>query len=106
MNSNSSRSQKKGASAAAVAGRKRRGYFGIEIGGTKIQVVAGNEELQIEQRRRSTVDRGLGAAGIRQQIQSALSELLMEFDAIAAGVGFGGPVDWNTGRTSCSHHIG
>src|SRR6185436_8980193 len=90
---------------AAVAGPRRRAYFGIEIGGTKLQVVVGNPDLKIEERRRSTVDRTLGATGIRQQIHSALSDLITQFDPIAAGVGFGGPVDWKTGRTSCSHHI-
>ena len=92
--------------ASAPAGPKRKGYFGIEIGGTKLQVVVGNEDLNIEARRRSTVEKERGAVGIREQIEAAISDLKQQFDPIAVGVGFGGPVNWKTGHAACSHHIG
>src|SRR6266850_1665377 len=91
--------------ASGRTGPRRNGLIGIETGGTKLQVVVGTEELKIVERRRFAIERERGAAGIRQQITSALDELLEAFQPIAAGVGFGGPVDWKTGRISCSHQI-
>lgn len=81
------------------------GYFGIEIGGTKLQIVAACEQLKIHERRRFQVDRALGADGIRAQIQRALLELKERWSPLSVGVGFGGPVDWRTGRICCSHHV-
>ncbi len=80
-------------------------YLGIEIGGTKLQLVVGDELLAIRERRRFTVDRAQGGAGIRQQIEAGLPELLKAWPVAAVGVGFGGPVDWKTGRICCSHQI-
>src|SRR5437867_3220474 len=80
-------------------------YFGIEIGGTKLQIIAADELLKIHERLRFSVERGLGAAGIRKQIEQALSALRQRWQPLAVGIGFGGPVDWKTGRTRCSHHI-
>src|SRR3989442_15932035 len=88
-----------------VSGSKRSGFFGIEIGGTKIQVIVGNSPLNILRRRRFPVYRSRGAAGIREQIESAASELLQNYEPMAGAIGFGGPVDWKTGRTCCSHTI-
>ncbi len=84
---------------------KPKRFFGIEIGGTKLQIVAGNEELKILERRRFTVDPARGAAGIREQIISGVGELLEQFQPMSAGIGFGGPVDWRTGRICCSHQV-
>ena len=80
-------------------------YTGIEIGGTKLQLVLGDESGVIQQRRRFAVECARGAAGIRRQIQEALPELLAGTRPEAIGVGFGGPVDWRTGRICRSHHI-
>jgi glucokinase len=80
-------------------------FIGIEIGGTKLQLVTGTAEGKILERRRSTVDRTLGAAGIQRQIELALSELTRDIKPAAVGVGFGGPVDWKTGKVCQSHHI-
>jgi glucokinase len=79
--------------------------LGIEIGGTKLQIVAGDESARILDRRRLTVNRERGGAGIREQIQSTLTELTSRSKPAAIGVGFGGPVDWKTGRICCSHQI-
>jgi len=79
--------------------------IGIEIGGTKLQIVVGTAEGQILARRRFVVDRASGGSGIRQQISSTLPELIMAHQPAAIGVGFGGPVDWRTGRIECSHQI-
>ena len=79
--------------------------LGVEIGGTKLQVVLGDEAGKICERRKLTVDPARGAAGIRQQIEGALSELLRGLRILRAGVGFGGPVDWMTGKICRSHHV-
>ena len=79
---------------------------GIEIGGTKIQVVVGVATGRIIARRVFGVDRGAGAAGIRRQILEGLGELRSKHRFSAIGIGFGGPIDWRTGRVAKSHHIG
>jgi glucokinase len=80
-------------------------YVGIEIGGTKLQMVAGEGSGRIVERRRFTVDRAQGGPGIRKQIESALPELIRLCDPAAVAVGFGGPVDWRTGHVARSHQI-
>ncbi len=79
--------------------------LGIEIGGTKLQLVLGNGSGIITVRRRLAVEPARGAAGIREQIQRTLPELLDGQELQAVGVGFGGPVDWRTGRICRSHQI-
>ena len=78
---------------------------GIEIGGTKLQLVLGDEEANIIERRKFAVDPDKGAAGIRQQIEQGLAELIGRHKPEAIGVGFGGPVDWKNGRICRSHQI-
>lgn len=77
----------------------------IEIGGTKLQIVTGDAAAKITDRRRFTVDPARGSEGIRQQLQQALPPLVSEWKATAIGVGFGGPVDWKTGRICRSHQV-
>jgi glucokinase len=79
--------------------------IGIEIGGTKLQLVAGDETGFIHDRRRLAVARAAGGAGIREQIEEALPGLVAAYQPNAIGVGFGGPVDWRTGKICCSHQI-
>lgn len=79
--------------------------LGIEIGGTKLQLVAGDETGHIRARRRLAVERLAGGVGIRQQIAAVLPELIATHRPVAVGVGFGGPVDFRTGRICCSHQI-
>src|SRR5207247_63927 len=82
----------------------RMNYLGIEIGGTKLQLVAGDEKA-VQARHRFDVERSKAGAGIREQITLALPELVSNFNPAAIGVGFGGPVDWKTGRICRSHQI-
>jgi glucokinase len=79
--------------------------LGLEIGGTKLQLVAGNEEGKVLERLRLTVEPARGGAGIRRQIKAALPKLLRRYKVGAIGVGFGGPVDWPAGRIARSHQI-
>lgn len=79
-------------------------FLGIEIGGTKLQIVAGNERAEIVQRFRFAVNATSGAEGIRQHIASTVSDLGPEnFSAI--GVGFGGPIDRFSGKIWTSYHV-
>jgi glucokinase len=80
-------------------------YLAIEIGGTKLQIVSGSANGTIAQRQRLIVDRAQGGIGIRAQIERALAGLLPVVKPTGIGVGFGGPVDWTTGRIRCSHQI-
>jgi glucokinase len=82
-----------------------RAYFGIEIGGTKLQIAAGVGAGVITRRERLNVDPQKGASGIRHQIESILPGFLDLFEPQAVGIGFGGPVDWQTGRIARSHQI-
>lgn len=77
----------------------------IEIGGTKLQLCLGNETGVIHHREKLTVAAGGGAAAIREQIQRTIAKLRKLGPIDAVGVGFGGPVDWRTGRIVRSHQI-
>jgi glucokinase len=79
-------------------------YLGIEIGGTKLQLVIGADGKIVRRERRS-VDKARGGEGIREQIKEAIPILAAGEKIVAVGVGFGGPVDWRTGRICCSHQI-
>ncbi len=80
-------------------------FIGIEIGGTKLQLVAGDETGTIVDRRRLSVESAAGGEGIRAQIAAVLPELVAAHRPTAVAVGFGGPVDWRTGRIECSHQV-
>jgi glucokinase len=84
-------------------------FLGIEIGGTKLQVGAGDGKLVGEVVRLDVypVD---GAEGVRslivQGVDRAISNRGLERSSIQGiGVGFGGPFDSRTGRTIKSHQI-
>jgi len=83
----------------------KRNFLGIEIGGSKLQIVAGDETAGIIGRQRFTVDPARGADGIRRQIAAALPALTARWKPAALGVGFGGPVDLKDGRIARSHQI-
>lgn len=80
-------------------------FLGIEIGGTKLQLVAGDASGRIVDRRRLDVEKARGGAGIRDQIAHTLPQLIASSQPAAIGVGFGGPVDHATGRVAKSHQI-
>jgi glucokinase len=78
-------------------------FLGIEIGGTKLQLVRGDNQGRILERCKLKVLPQNGAHGIRIQIAEALPALAKNIAGI--GVGFGGPVDWKTGCICRSHQI-
>ena len=61
--------------------------IGIEIGGTKLQLVVGTSAERIVERRRFAVDRDGGAAGIRAQLANALPELMQSGLSASATAG-------------------
>ncbi len=80
-------------------------YIGVEIGGTKLQVVVSDNPPVIKDRYRASVDPERGAEGILGEIRKGLHKLLGHYTASAVGIGFGGPVDWERNQIACSHHI-
>jgi len=80
-------------------------YLGIEIGGTKLQVFVGDEKAGVLERHRFQVEPSQGGAGIRTQLEKIIPTLASHVRPKAVGVGFGGPVDWKTGRICRSHQI-
>jgi glucokinase len=80
-------------------------YLGIEIGGTKLQVVTGDDRARIVERNRFAVDPSAGGAGIRAQLEQIIPALANRICLKAIGVGFGGPVNWQTGQICRSHQI-
>lgn len=83
----------------------QRTFLGIEIGGTKLQLVAGDESAAILDRTRLPVDSAKGGEGIREQLRATLSALISRWKPAGLGVGFGGPVDRRTGRIARSHQV-
>lgn len=81
-------------------------YLAIEIGGTKLQIVVADESLLVKQKRRFAIDKTKGATGILQQLEAGIKSLLGNIKPEAVGVGFGGPVNYKTGKISISHQIG
>jgi len=80
-------------------------FLAIEIGGSKLQLFAGTNDGQILDRRRFPVDRAAGGEGIRSQIAAALPELVAKWQPRAVGIGYGGPVNWRSGKIAKSYHI-
>lgn len=80
-------------------------YLGIEIGGTKLQIVAGDQSGRIAHRWRAAADRDRGGPGICRQILQGIAELRTFGQPAGIGIGFGGPIDWKTGRIARSHQI-
>ena len=79
--------------------------LGIEIGGTKLQLFAGDDAGSAIERKKLYVDAAAGASGIRELIKRILPDLLGRYRVRAIGVGFGGPVDWRAGKICRSHQV-
>jgi len=86
-----------------MAGRLKR-CLGIEIGGTKLLIVTGDQSGRIETSWRAAVERGAGAKRIRGQIERGIRQM-SRGGVAAVGVGFGGPINWRTGKIERSYQI-
>ena len=81
-------------------------FLGMEISGSFVRLLVADAAGAIVARRSQPVDRQGGAAGIKRQVELLLSELkTQQYAFTAAGVGFGGPVDWKRGNVIRSHQI-
>jgi len=80
-------------------------YLGVEIGGSKLQIVAGKRSGKIERRWRATARRDDGRAAIARQILAGIAEIRQGIELAGIGVGFGGPVDFRSGRICRSHQV-
>lgn len=81
-----------------------RTFAGIEIGGTKLQIVVGDEDAKILERFRLAIDPQQGANGIKEQIRDTLDKISLGFVG-AIGIGFGGPVDSQSGKILTSYQV-
>ncbi|MEX1238196.1 MAG: ROK family protein, partial [Cyclobacteriaceae bacterium] len=81
-----------------------RTFLGIEIGGTKLQLVVGDEHARILERFRFIVDPEQGAKGIKKQMRDAMDKIMLHSVA-GIGIGFGGPVDHQTGKILRSYQV-
>lgn len=81
-------------------------YLGIEIGATKLQLAVGpGDGSPFIDFRRAEIRLAAGAGGILRQIDAIGRELIERHQPRAMGIGFGGPVDAETGRTITSHQV-
>ena len=79
-------------------------FLGIEIGGTKLQIVLGYADGTLLSTHRFPVKKEDGANGICNTIESILPEYKSE-NLAAVGVGFGGPVNRQTGCVETSFQV-
>ncbi len=79
--------------------------LGIEIGGTKLQLLVAGVDLDPVTRRQFQVNPDSGGQGIREQLEPEVEALVRAYSPAAIGVGFGGPIDASEGRVLLSHQI-
>jgi glucokinase len=81
-------------------------YLGMEIGGTKLQLAVGaGDGSPLIDPRRAEIRPEEGAGGILRQIETIGRELIDRHRPMAIGIGFGGPIDAEEGRTITSHQV-
>ena len=81
-------------------------YLGIEIGGTKLQLAIGaGDGSPLVDFHRAEIRLEDGAGGILRQIETIGREMIERHQPRAIGIGFGGPVDAEAGRTITSHQV-
>ncbi len=83
---------------------------GIEIGGTKLQVVLGDGQGNISRLERGSVKKDWQSREILNWVTETLKKLVQESEQAGQkvqgiGIGFGGPVDSNEGKVLVSHQI-
>ena len=79
--------------------------IGIEIGGTKQQIIAGDDQGNIVDRYRFGMEPNANASDIQKRITEELPKLITAHQPERIGVGFGGPVDIAQGKVATSHQI-
>jgi len=79
--------------------------LGIEIGGTKLQLLLQNGSGDNLARERFKVQVEDGANGILAQIETGIRRIQQSHAIDAVGIGFGGPIDRDSGIITQSSHI-
>jgi len=79
--------------------------IGIEIGGTKQQIIAGDNQGNIVDRCRFGMEPNANASDIQKRITEELPKLITAHQPERLGVGFGGPIDIAQGKVATSHQI-
>ena len=80
-------------------------FLGIEIGGTKIQVFLTDDQTNILERHKFFVSEKREAALIRDKIQEKVNNILKKNKVEVIGIGYGGPVDYRTGKVITSYQV-
>lgn len=80
-------------------------YLGIEIGGTKIQIVAADQDLNVLGHSHFLVGQIKDANFIRKELEERVSEYLSRGPIKSIGVGFGGPILPATGQVYQSFQV-
>ena len=80
-------------------------YLGIEIGGTKIQMVTSDQDLNILDHSHFLVGQIKDANFIRKEIEKRIGEHLSRCPVKSIGVGFGGPILPATGQVYKSFQV-
>ena len=80
-------------------------YIGVEIGGTKLQVFLGNSNMEIIKKSLINVGEIKSADIIKEKIEHVIREFLESDNVCGIGVGFGGPIDYETGTIAASHQV-
>jgi glucokinase len=79
-------------------------YLGIEIGGTKLQLLVTDEHLNELDFFQFKIDKSAGANGIRSTIENVINKT-RHYQPERIGVGFGGPINKKTGKIFTSYHV-
>lgn len=80
-------------------------YLGVEIGGTKLQVARGRADGSVHELLRETAQSTAGAESIAAQVIGMIGQLQRDHTFAGVGIGFGGPVDEDTGVVITSHQV-
>lgn len=80
-------------------------YLGIEIGGTKIQMVSSDQDLNVLDHSHFLVGQIKDANSIRKVIEKRIGEHFSRFPVKSIGVGFGGPILSATGQVYKSFQV-
>lgn len=80
-------------------------YIGVEIGGTKLQIFLGNKDMKIIKKSLINVGENKSAGNILGKIEHVIREFLAFDNVCGVGVGFGGPLDYQTGIIATSHQV-
>lgn len=80
-------------------------YLGIEIGGTKFQAIVTDSKFKIIDRIVDVVGKEKNAGILQNKIESSIKKLILKHAIKSIGVGFGGPVDIQSGSIFTSYQV-